>query len=141
MLRGMTAAVAVWLLVMGLAAQAQEIFKGRLAPVPVDAQTKASITGAGTVSAILTGTRLSVTGSFEGLKTPATLARVHLGPAPGVHGAPIFDLTVTKATSGAVSGTLELTPEQVERLRKGGFYVQIASEKAPDGNLWGWLLK
>jgi hypothetical protein len=26
-------------------------------------------------------------------------------------------------------------------LRKGMVYVQIHSEGAPDGNLWGWLLK
>jgi hypothetical protein len=27
----------------------------------------------------------------------------------------------------------------VEGLRKGKFYIQIHSEKAPDGILWGWL--
>ena len=33
-----------------------------------------------------------------------------------------------------------LTAEQIESLKKGRFYVQLSSEKAPDGNLWGWLL-
>jgi len=28
----------------------------------------------------------------------------------------------------------------VTDLEKGRFYVQLHSEKAPDGNLWGWLL-
>jgi hypothetical protein len=46
---------------------------------------------------------------------------------------------VSKAASGTVSGTLSLTPLQVQDLRKGWLYVQIHSERAPDGNLWGWL--
>jgi hypothetical protein len=48
---------------------------------------------------------------------------------------------VTKAISGSVTGTLELTAQQVQSLRAGRLYVQIHSEKAPDGNLWGWLLR
>jgi hypothetical protein len=58
-----------------------------------------------------------------------------------VRGAPVLTLTVAKATSGAVSGSFDLTPEQLESLKKGKWYVQIHSEKAPDGNLWGWLFK
>ena len=37
--------------------------------------------------------------------------------------------------------TLELTPGQIEDLRNGRIYVQIHSERAPDGNLRGWLLR
>jgi hypothetical protein len=39
-----------------------------------------------------------------------------------------------------VSGTFKLDAAQTEALRKGKLYVQIDSEKAPNGNLWGWLL-
>ena len=123
------------------AAQAPETFKGRLAPVPIDAQTRANIAGVGSVSAALAGTRLTVTGSFEGLRSPATVAHIHQGTATGVHGPAVFELTVAKAASGSISGSVELTPQQIESLKKGRLYVQIASEKAPDGNLWGWLLK
>jgi hypothetical protein len=28
----------------------------------------------------------------------------------------------------------------VADLDKGRLYVQLQSEKAPDGNLWGWLM-
>ena len=52
----------------------------------------------------------------------------------------MFDLTVTKGTSGTISGTFSLTPVQIEAVRAGRFYIQIHSESAPDGNLWGWLL-
>jgi hypothetical protein len=57
-----------------------------------------------------------------------------------VRGAAILDLTFSKMLNGSVTGTVDLTPEQVESLRKGKLYIQIYSEKAPDGNLWGWLL-
>jgi hypothetical protein len=57
-----------------------------------------------------------------------------------MRGVPIGDLTATAGTSGTISGTIELTKEQVEDLAAGRLYVQLHSEKAPDGNLWGWLL-
>ena len=59
----------------------------------------------------------------------------------GVRGPAIFDLTIQKSNSGSITGSMDLTPEQAELLRKGRLYVQIHSEKAPDGNLWGWLLR
>jgi hypothetical protein len=34
-----------------------------------------------------------------------------------------------------------LTPDQVDSLKKGRLYVQISSEKSPEGTLWGWILK
>ena len=120
-------------------AQSPETFKTRLAPVAVDTAMKANITGSGLVSATLAGSKLNVNGTFEGMKSPATAAHIHQGSAPGVRGGPLLTLTVTKAMSGAVSGSFDLTPEQLESFKKGKWYVQIHSEKAPEGNLWGWL--
>jgi hypothetical protein len=122
-------------------AQKPEIFRTRLAPVAIDATMKANVAGSGSVTASLVDSRLSVNGTFEGLRGPAILAHIREGVAAGVRGAPILKLSVTRAISGAVSGSFELTPLQVENLRKGRWYVQIDSEKAPEGNLWGWLLK
>lgn len=116
-------------------------FSARLSPVGIDASKRAEITGSGSVSAVLAGTQLSITGAFDGMHSPATLAQVRQGVATGVRGPAIGDLTVSPATSGDVSGMLSLTAEQVESLRKGKLYIQIHSEKAPDGNLWGWLLR
>jgi CHRD domain len=124
-----------------LTAQAPETFKTRLSPVPVDAKTRADVTGVGSVTATLVGAKLSITGSFEGLRSQALDAKVHQGPATGVRGPAILDIVVPHATSGAVSATLDLTPQQIESLKKGRLYLQIDSEKAPDGNLWGWLLR
>jgi len=60
----------------------------------------------------------------------------------GVRGPVAFDLAVAKtdAASGTLSGTVDLTALQVADLDKGRLYVQVHSEKAPDGNLWGWLM-
>jgi hypothetical protein len=124
-----------------LTAQTPETFKARLSPVPVDAKTRLEITGVGSVTATLVGAKLSITGSFEGLRSQALDAKVHQGPATGVRGPAILDVIVPHATSGAVSASLDLTPQQIGSLKKGQLYLQIDSEKAPDGNLWGWLLR
>jgi hypothetical protein len=120
-------------------AQGAQTFKARLSPVPVDAITQAGTTGTGAVTAVITGMKLSISGTFSGLQTPATIAQVHVGPR-GISGPPVLDLTVTKATSGTLQGELMLTSAQVEHLKRGRLYIQIHSEKAPDGNLRGWLL-
>jgi len=123
------------------AQNAVERFKTRLSPVGIEAAKRAEITGSGSVSAVLAGAKLSITGTFDGMQSPATLAHVHQSVATGVRGPAIGDLTVSPATSGDVAGTLVLTPQQIENLKKGKLYIQIHSEKAPDGNLWGWLLR
>ena len=123
----------------GLAAQSETLFKARLAPVPVDANTQAKTTGTGSVTATLVGTRLSLTGTFSGLQGPATVAQIHVGPR-GIRGPAALDLTVTKGTSGTIQGELTLAAAQVDHLRRNRLYVQIHSEAAPDGNLWGWLI-
>jgi hypothetical protein len=122
-------------------AQTQQTFKARLSPVAVDAQLVNVITGHGAVSAVLAGTKLTITGSFEGMHSAATVAHLHQSIATGVPGPAIHELTVTKGMGGTISGSADLTPPEVEALRKGLLYVMVHSTGAPDGNLWGWLLK
>ena len=123
------------------AAQSQERYRVRLSTVPMDGGMRETVAGSGSASAVLSGSKFTITGNFQGLRTPATAARLHSGPDRGVRGASLGDLTVSKAMSGTISGSIDLTPEQVQNLRKGRLYIQISSEKAPDGNLWGWLLR
>jgi hypothetical protein len=118
---------------------ASRTFKARLSPVPIDVTMQATVSGTGSVSAVLTGTRLTLTGTFDGLRSPATIAQIHKSPIRGVRGPTVFDVTVSTGTSGTISGSLTLTPLQVADLEHGRLYVQLHSEKAPDGNLWGWL--
>jgi hypothetical protein len=121
-------------------AQSGKTYKARLSPVPIDATMQATVAGSGSISAVLAGTKLVVTGSFEGLRSPATIAMIHKSPIRGVRGPELLSLTVSPTTSGTISGTVDLTPAQVTDLEKGRLYIQLHSEKAPDGNLWGWLL-
>ena len=119
-----------------------DTYKVRLSPVPVTS-ARSGITGLGSATATLAGRTLTVRGTFDGMQTAATIAQIHLGPR-GVRGPVMFDLTVTKGTTpgaGSIAGTFTLTPEQVEAVKGHRFYVQVHSEKAPDGNLWGWLIK
>jgi hypothetical protein len=120
-------------------AQGAQTFKARLSPMPVDATTQAGTTGLSAATAVLTGTKLTISGTFSGLQTPATIAQIHIGPK-GVSGPPALDLTVTKATSGTLHGEFMLTSAQADHLKRGRLYIQVHSEKAPDGNLRGWLL-
>jgi CHRD domain-containing protein len=122
-------------------AQTEEKFKIRIAPVPLDGAMRGTVAGSGSGSATLTGSKLSINGTFDGMPSAATSAKLHKAVATGVRGSAFQDLTVTKATKGTVSGTFDLTPDQVDSLRKGKLYIQISSEKSPDGTLWGWILK
>lgn len=127
-----------------LGAQTGETFTARLGWVPTTPADRPNVTGKGSATATLAGRRLTIAGSFEGLAAPATVARLHRGIAKGARGASIAELTVTQAASGKLSGSADLTAEQLEDLRQGKLYIQVHSAKgvAPDGStLWGWLLK
>src|SRR5690349_15306099 len=139
--RGPFAAAALTVCLLRLPAQTTETYKARLTAVPADARTRPSLAGIGNATATLAGSKISITGSFEGLLSPATMAQLHSAVAAGVRGPVIGDLTIAKATSGTMSGTFELTRQQIESARKGGLYIEIHSEKAPDGVIWGWLIK
>ena len=132
------------LIAAGLQAQSLEKFRGRLAPVPALGIPVPSVAGVGSASASLNGRKLTVSGTFEKMASAATMAHLCTGQLTGMRGECVFDVTVSKtgdATSGTIAGTFDLTPEQVDALRKGRFYIQIHSEGAPNGHLLGWLLK
>lgn len=144
--RGRTAAAATvlvaafFLFAFGIGAQSGETFKARLSPVPINVSQLSIIAGGGSLTATLNGKKLTIQGTFEGLRSPATTVQIHRGPK-GIPGPAILDLMVTKTEKGTVSGTVDLSPDQIEDLRNARLYVQIQSERAPEGNLWGWLLK
>jgi hypothetical protein len=114
-------------------------FRARLSPVPVETTTASRITGSGSVTATLNGSTLTIAGTFQGMKSPATIAQLHMG-ARGVRGPVEFDLNIDKSPAGSINGTITLTKVQVDTLRRGWYYVQVHAEQAPEGNLWGWLL-
>jgi hypothetical protein len=128
-----------------LTAQGNDKFAARLSAVPIAGpNNRGDVTGKGAATGTLSGRKLTINGTFEGLPAAATIARLHQGIAKGARGAAITDLTISKGTSGTLSGSVDLTQPQVDALRQGKLYIQIHGEKgvAPDGsNLWGWLLK
>lgn len=129
------------LLAAGAAAQAQDgdRFGGRLSIVPVDFATRPNVSGSGEAEAVLDGRILTVSGTFEGLSSPAAAAHLHRAP-PARRGPAVFALDVTEAAAGRVEGEIELDDAQVDALRRGGYYVQIATRNNPDGEIRGWLL-
>src|ERR1700730_19473117 len=62
-----------------LPAQQPKAFHARLSPVPIAVSMQATVAGSGSVSAVLTGSKLAVTGTFDGLKSPATTAQIRKG--------------------------------------------------------------
>ena len=128
-----------------LTAQGTEKVTARLGWVPTAGPNdRVNVTGKGMATGTLSGRKLTISGTFEGLAAPVTIARLHQGVAKGARGAAITDLTVSKGASGMLTGSVDLTAPQVEALRQGKLYIQLHSEKgsAPDGsNLWGWFLK
>src|SRR5215831_20312766 len=84
-----------------------EVFKVRLSPLGVTAATVNIITGSGTATATLEGTRLKVDVVFEGLTGAATSANIRRGPK-GIPGPVVFELEIPKASSGTISAMLDL---------------------------------
>jgi hypothetical protein len=132
-------------------AQTTDTFSGRLRPVPVSLAQLSGGGGSGTVTATLSGRRLSINGTYAGLPATATLARLHQGVATGASGPAFADLniinsgtvTLTAAHAGRVVGEVELNREQREALLAGHLYIQLHAETGvePDNAvLRGWLL-
>ena len=152
--RRATAFLCFVLLTAAVSAQTGDKYTVRLGMVPAANGTQqVLVAGKGAATATLAGNKLTVNGTFEGLPAPATAARLHQGVAKGARGKAFADLTSTKAASGTITGSVTLTPEQVDALKAGKIYMQVHSEKgiAPEqgkadaivdnSNLWGWLLK
>ncbi len=101
---------------------------------------RAAIAGRGSAEAVLEGRALTVMGKFEGLKSAATSANVHMGPAIAVRGPAVYALRVSGDRAGLIEGSIDLSDEALASLEAGRLYIQLDSESAPEGNLWGWLL-
>jgi hypothetical protein len=127
-----------------ISAQTGDTYTARLGWVPTTPADRPNVIGKGSATGTLAGRKLTISGSFDGLAAPATVARLHQGIAKGARGSAIGDLTVTQGASGKLSGAIDLTADQVEALKQGKLYVQLHTGKGvpPDGStLWGWFLK
>ena len=115
-------------------------YEAELDPTPFDATNRADvIESIGNLTATLDGSTLTVRGTFSNFTSPATGGSFRIGLAKGVPGDAIGSLTVEHARQGAFSGTIKLSSAQMAALKREALYVRIDSEKAPDGNVQGWL--
>lgn len=121
----------------GVAAEKYQVY---FSAMPFNDATQPIMQGKGTATATLEGDTLTVSGSFAGLTGPATKARLCSSRGPGIPGTPIVDLTLTGRMAGKVTGSMKLDAAQLAALRGRRLYIQIDSERAPSGHLWGWLL-
>jgi hypothetical protein len=143
------AAVALSLLAAASAfAQPPRNYTADLGWVPIGGAERNDVAGEGTATATLSGSRLSISGSFTGLPAKVTGAKLLRGVAKGARGSAgtpaVAELRVSGDTSGKLDGDVRLTPDQLAALEAGQLYVQIYSEKGvlPDHDtLWGWLLR
>ena len=133
------AVAAVLAVCFGSALAADTSFTTELDPVAHTPAERADVMGTGKLTAELAGDRLSVSGTFSGLPSPATGAQLRMGLAMGVPGPVIGELSATQSTEGSISGSITLSSRQIAALVKGAIYVQLNSARAPEGNLWGWL--
>jgi hypothetical protein len=130
------AALALLLATPALAAS----YEAQLDPTPFDATTRADvIESIGNVTATLDGSSLTVKGTFSNFTSPASGGSFRIGLAKGVPGDAIGSLTVEHARQGSFSGTIKLSAAQLSALKRQSLYIRIDSEKAPDGNVQGWL--
>ena len=115
-------------------------YDAELDPIPFDASNRTIVINSiGDASATLEGGTLTVRGNFSNFTSPATGGSLRIGLAKGVPGDAIGSLTADHNTSGHFSGSVKLSSDQIAALKKQAIYVRIDSEKAPDGNVQGWL--
>jgi hypothetical protein len=133
------ACIAILLLSAG-PAWCADVYASRLTAVAYDGAMRANVQGDGHVSAVLNGSTLAVSGDFTDLPSVATSVKLYSGPGIGVPGPALLDLQLSGQTQGSISGSVKLSARQLAALKQGHVYIQLNSQKAPEGNLWGWLL-
>ena len=130
--------LAMFAALLAMPVQAEE-YAQRLTAVAYDGAMRANVQGDGHVTAKLDGRKLTVRGDFSALPSVATGAKLYSGAGIGVPGPALLDLQLTGQNDGTFQGSFTLSAAQLAALKRGHVYVQINSQKAPEGNLWGWL--
>lgn len=79
--------------------------------------------------------------TVNGLSGAPNAMHLH-GPAlPGVNASPVVTLTTPSGATSQVTGTTApLTPQQMNALKKGLFYINVHTAGSPDGEIRGQVL-
>ncbi|MBI3850251.1 MAG: CHRD domain-containing protein [Verrucomicrobia bacterium] len=96
-----------------------------------------SATGSGSLTFI--GSQLLYDISYSGLAGPATAAHIH-GPADTTQSTNVLvPLSTPSGPSGTISGSLSLTPTQLNHLLRGVTYINIHNTNYPGGEIRGQI--
>jgi hypothetical protein len=75
--------------------------------------------------------------SYNDLSSPVTAAHFHGPVGPGVAAGVQLKMAPTNATTNRIAGEATLTDEQMRQVLAGLWYVNIHTEKYPDGEIRG----
>jgi len=139
------AAVGLALAASSGVAQEAVRYGDHMGTMPAANVNRASMSGRGMVSATLADNTLTIEGTFEGLKSPATGVAVFAGETgqmgvDQVKTATNIGTIAAADVSGSFSGTVELTDEQIALLNGNGIFVVVQTEANPGGEIRGWLV-
>jgi hypothetical protein len=109
--------------------------------------------GTGTVSITLSGTTLTLNGSYSGITSAMTGGHIHGPGAPGTNAPVIYDLIALGILSGTTSGTYNgsfglipnpvgytTTAQQLVDLNAGRWYLNIHDSNFGSGEIRGQIL-
>ncbi len=98
--------------------------------------TGSSATGKANITYDDKSKKLSWVVTYSGLSGEPTAAHFHGPAAPGKNAGPVVDI------SGDIKkGSADLTAEQAADLKAGKWYLNIHTEKFPDGEIRGQVVK
>jgi hypothetical protein len=115
-------------------------FRVDLSPEEESHVVKSAAKGVGEMTLERATMRLSWTISFESMTSRATAAHVHGPQTPGGNAGVLFPL-VTGAVSTPIKGSVILNEGQLEYILTGRAYVNIHTEKYPDGELRAQIMR
>jgi len=107
--------------------------------------------GIGSVNLTLSGTDLTLVGSYSGLTSTASAGHIHGPGAPGVSVGVLYNLAtlgiLTLGTSGTYNGTVHLAPintytvaQQIADLDNSLWYLNIHDANFPGGEIRGQIV-
>jgi len=117
------------------------VFNNLLSAGQVEPPTNSQATGSAMIAFNNRAGSIAVTGSFSNLGSGAMVADIH-GPAGFGQNAPaIVTLTVPPngVTSGGISGTANVTPDQMKLLKSGESYIDVHTANFPGGEIRGQI--